>query len=200
LVKGEQPNDKFWQSVHLSGDQSAQAQIAAAEAEKKAWHGKVVVDTLDMKVGGFNQKEKPSQLDRTEDILKGEPKDLSLKKLREMKSASGKDLSVNSALFSLDVVIIVLITLILFELQYKTTPLTIMNTDEYVPNALEKSLLRGEDKTKFITTQETGTAADFTRYMHHATGKPKQTVVLAKKKHPPIQDHEKTGAKWERHK
>lgn len=98
LVKGVAPNDKFWQSVHLSGDQSAQAQIEAAEAEKKAWHDKVVVDHLDMKVGGFNQKDRPSQLDRTEDILKSEPKDLALKKLREMKSSTGKDLSVRKRL------------------------------------------------------------------------------------------------------
>lgn len=59
----------------------------------------MVVDHLDMKVGGFNVKDKPSQLDRTADILKGEPKDLSLRKIRELKSASGKDLSVCLSLF-----------------------------------------------------------------------------------------------------
>lgn len=58
-------------------------------------------------------------------------------------------------------------------MQYKSTPLTIMNLDEYVPNAQEKSLLRAEDKTKFITTQQSAPGQigeDFTRYLHHATG------------------------------
>jgi hypothetical protein len=72
-----------------------------------------------------------------------------------------------------------------------------MNTGEYVPNAMEKSLLRSENPEKFLTTQQTGTAVDFTRYIHQGTGKPSQQNVISKKKHPPVQQFEKVGARWE---
>jgi hypothetical protein len=41
---------RIMQSVHLSGEQGALVQEEAAAAEKKAWHDKVIVDTLDFKV------------------------------------------------------------------------------------------------------------------------------------------------------
>lgn len=50
MTGGTSPNPQFWQSVHLSGDASAAAQLAAAEKEKKDWEDKVVVDHLDFKV------------------------------------------------------------------------------------------------------------------------------------------------------
>lgn len=72
-----------------------------------------------------------------------------------------------------------------------------MNTGEYVPNAMEKSLLRSVEPDKFLTTQQTGTAVDFTRYIHNGTGKPTQQNLISKKIHPPIQGSEKVGPKWE---
>jgi hypothetical protein len=72
-----------------------------------------------------------------------------------------------------------------------------MNTGEYVPNAMEKSLLRAENPEKFLTTQQTGSAVDFTRYIHRGTGKPTQQTMISKKTHPPIQPQERVGAKWE---
>ena len=50
MTQGTAPNPQFWQSVHLSGDKSAQAQLEAAQKEKKDWEDKVVVDHLDFKV------------------------------------------------------------------------------------------------------------------------------------------------------
>jgi hypothetical protein len=49
-----------------------------------------------LQVGGFKVNDKPSQLSRTEDILKGDPQDKSLIALRHLKSSTGKNLSVNT--------------------------------------------------------------------------------------------------------
>jgi hypothetical protein len=73
-----------------------------------------------------------------------------------------------------------------------------MNADPYVSNQAEKSLLRTEDKSKFITTQvDSKDGKDFTRYIHHSEGKSKIDYALAKKKHPEVGDHEKVGPKWQ---
>lgn len=72
-----------------------------------------------------------------------------------------------------------------------------MNTGEYVPNAMEKSLLRSENPDQFITTLKTGTATDFTRYIHTGTNKPAQQNIISKKKHPQLNPSEKHGPKWD---
>ncbi len=72
-----------------------------------------------------------------------------------------------------------------------------MNTGEYVPNAMEKSLTRIENSNNFITTQETGKPVDFTRYIHKGTGKTPQQNLITKRVHPQLQSAEKTGPKWD---
>jgi hypothetical protein len=173
ITGGFEKNDHFWQSVHLHGEKSAKVQKEAEEKEIAEWKSKVVVDHLDFKVGGYKVRDKAIQMDRTHDILKGEAKEKSLIKIRNMKSHSGKDLS------------------------YSTAPLSLLGSEKYVPNAAAKALVRAEDKTQFVTTKQTGTASDFTRYIHHSTGKPTKQMAIARRKHPPLNSSDKKGAHWD---
>ena len=173
ITGGFDKNDKFWQSVHLHGEKSAQVQKEAEEKEIAEWKSKVVVDHLDFKIGGYKVRDKAIQMDRTKDILKGEAKEKSLIKIRNLKSHTGRDLS------------------------YAPAPLSLMGTEEYVPNAASKALLRAEDKTQFITTKQTGTASDFTRYIHHSTGKASKQMAISRRQHPPLNANEKSGARWD---
>ena len=170
---GHEKNDHFWQSVHLHGEKSAKVQKEAEEKEIADWKSKVVVDHLDFKVGGYKVRDKAIQMDRTNDILKGEAKEKSLIKIRNMKSHTGKDLS------------------------YSPAPLSLMGTEKYVPNAAANALVRAEDKTQFLTTKQTGTASDFTRYIHHSTGKPSKQMAISRRKHPPVTGSDKKGAHWD---
>ena len=72
-----------------------------------------------------------------------------------------------------------------------------MNTGEYIPNAMEKSLMRTENPNQFITTLQTGKATDFTRYIHYGTGKSTEQNIISKKKHPQLSGEEKHGPKWD---
>lgn len=143
-----------------------------------------------VQVGGFKERDKTIQADKTKDILKDEPKTKALKHIREMKSSTGRDIGVLYFLSTVHVNI----------LQYKPAPLSILSTGEYVPNAMEKSLLRSEDKNQFITMRgasEYQDSMDFTRYIHKDTGKPLAQTFVAKKKHPDLKESEKVGPRWE---
>lgn len=73
-----------------------------------------------------------------------------------------------------------------------------MNDNDYVANQQEKSLLRTEDKSKFITTKVGDQGGqDFTRYIHESVGKPKIQAVIHKMKHPGLDETEKVGPKWQ---
>jgi len=58
MVAGKEINDKFFRSVHLGGDDQAKIVEEAIKREKEEWKSKVVVDTLDFKVGGESVKSK----------------------------------------------------------------------------------------------------------------------------------------------
>jgi hypothetical protein len=90
----------------------------------------VVVDTIDFKSTGFVVRDKAIQMNRTNDILKGEPKKEALVQIRNKRSEKGRDLS------------------------YTTAPLSIFSKHEpYIPNETKNVLLRTSDPKKFITSQ-----------------------------------------------
>jgi hypothetical protein len=183
LVKGSEKNPGYFRSVHLGGENQRKIIEEAQAQEKEEWANKVVVDTHDFKVGGFRVRDKPIVVNRCQDILKGDAKTPALQTLRDRKSHQGKDWS------------------------YQTTPLTIMNAEEFVPAAhREKTLMRSHDQTKFITakigeTHVSGQPKDFTRYINEYVDKPKMISMIAKKKHPPLdrsQDPvEYSGPRWD---
>lgn len=226
LTGGWEPDPQAFRSVHLGGDDQARIIAEAAAKEKKEWQKKVVVDTLTVQVGGFRVRDRPLQMDRTADILKGEPKREELIHLRNRVSHRGEDWS------------------------YHPAPLSILTAEPFVSNQAATALLRTTDPTKFITSQmlpakvskraeakqslrsltnelrdstsmdssddsysdsedHKGTNGrrtktqdrpqDFTRYIHKDTFNPKLMSIVARRKHPP-QDRtseECRGPKWE---
>lgn len=197
LLNGTEVNNHFFRSVHLGGDDQARIVAEAMEKEKADWQAKVVVDSLDFKVGGMKVRDRPIQMDRATDILHDEAKRETLKHLRELKSHRGKPLG------------------------YTTAPLSLFSQEEYAPNS-GNSLLRTSDPSKFITMALTGLGVspsnttmktddsppkresfpntlDFQRYIHADTNKSKIVSMVAKRKHP-AQDrnsNECTGPRWE---
>jgi hypothetical protein len=219
LTGGTEPDPQAFRSVHLGGENQARIVAEAAEQEKKAWQDKVVVDTLTVQVGGFKIRDKPLQVDRTSDILKGEPKREELVHLRNRASHRGDDWS------------------------YHPTPLSILSSEPFVSNQAATALIRTSNPSKFITSQmllskkadakesgrmQTGGHAnsasslassnssytedgghktgdskerplDFTRYIHKDTFNPKLMSIVARRKHPPLErdSAECKGPKWE---
>lgn len=141
-----------------------------AAKEKKDWHAKVVVDHHDFKVGGFSSRTKTIQIDRHKDILKDAPKQLSLKMLRGMKSHSGRHIG------------------------HESTPLTLINTGEYIANQHELVLLRSEDKAKFVTAEKGG--ENFVLFIHKNKFTPREQTVEYKRRHSPLR---RTGEKVVHH-
>ena len=193
LVGGtrHEPDPAFFRSVHLGGEKQAEIIAAAAAKEKEDWAAKVVVENTSFQVGKFNVRDRPMQLDRTDDILHDEPKRRDLKTLRHKTSKStGKVIT------------------------YEPPPLSVFSTGQFVQNEGVVNLLRKEDRTKFITTVElakTGKISapltkasvslhevDFKRLMGPKIINPRLVQVVATRKHPP-QDRtsaECVGPKW----
>ena len=226
LTGGTEIDPHAFRSVHLGGDNQARIIAEAAEKEKKDWNDKVIVDNLTIKVGGFKIRDKPLQVNRTQDILHDEPKRKELINLRHRTSHLGEDWS------------------------YAPAPLSILNAEPYVSNQAATALLRTTNPDKFITSgklvmassatrnnnnnnsnnallrnssfaseesdstsnndeegnhhsaQYRGSSSkplDFTRYIHKDTFNPKLMSAIARRKHPP-QDRnsaECTGPKWD---
>ena len=87
-------------------------------------------------------------------------------------------------------------------LQYETTPMAIMTTGEYVPNAAAKALLRADHKELYVTMNEPrqpgADPKDFTRFINEHTNKPKLQTQVYKRKHPVLDasSPERSGPKW----
>lgn len=216
LTGGTEPDPAAFRSVHLGGENQARIIQEAADQEKREWAAKVVVDTLSVQVGGFKVRDKPIQMNRTQDILHDEPKREELKHLRTRVSHLGNDWG------------------------YSVAPLSILNSEQYVPNQAANALMRTTNPDKFITSTmllasqaqaketarkkhgassaslasttdsdysadekegRTGTQKplDFSRYIHKDTFNPKLVSAIARRKHPP-QDRnseECKGPKWQ---
>jgi hypothetical protein len=172
-----------FKSVHLVGDAQRKIVEEAQAKEKEEWESKVVVDHIDFKMCGFKIRDKPLQMNRTEDILHGEPKKEALQFLRTRESHKKKDYGL------------------------KPAPLSIMNDGEYIQNQSALALLRKADPNKFITAKidmsagsSSGTGPppqDFVRYIHKDANSSRIMSVLAKTKIPAMNDNEKVGARWE---
>lgn len=194
LVGGtrHEPDPAFFKSVHLGGEKQAQLVAEALAKEKEEWAAKVVVDNTSFKVGHFNVRDRPMQLDRTADILHDEPQRSDLKTLRHKTSKStGKVIT------------------------YEPPPLAMFSTGAFVANEGIVNLLRKEDRTQFMTTQDlartgklTGPLTrdmvalkdvDFRRYIHkNANASSKLIQAVATRKHPPLDrmSAECSGPKW----
>ena len=165
--KTETRNPGFFNSVHLNGEEQADAERRIKEKEEQEWKDKIVVDSLDFLVGGFVQKEKPDQLDRASDILDGKALKTSLKIVRNARLPSGKRVPLRPA------------------------PYSAFSSEPYDDPKDFTADLRPNDATTYLTKDETGKGADFFRYIHHHTGKPKSQTFVAKRKVEPMTDAER---------
>eukprot|EP00742_Colponemidia_sp_Colp-10_P004900 GILJ01005233.1.p1 GENE.GILJ01005233.1~~GILJ01005233.1.p1 ORF type:complete len:1081 (-),score=175.82 GILJ01005233.1:102-3344(-) len=93
----------YFKSVHLVGDGIEKEKEEAKRKAVEDWKSKVVVDDVRFKVL-FRNREKPSQLDRTENILKDAPQKLGVnfdKKRGDTNQTVGKTLNVSKTPFSI---------------------------------------------------------------------------------------------------
>lgn len=175
LVAGDEQNPDFWRSVHASGDEGIKMQERIQQEEKDRWKSKMVVDTLDFKVGNFNVKDKAAQWQRYDDILKDEPKTKAFKILRSEKKYETLPIAVMTQ----------------GEFVQNAAAKALMraeNKDKFITSAELEPGTNGVPK-------------DFTRYINMHTDKPKVQTKVHKKKHPPLEykSADTHGPKWGQH-
>ena len=173
LTGGTEPRSDFWRSVHASGDEGIKLQEKIQQEEKDLWKSKVVVDTLDFKVGNFKVKDKAAQWQRHEDMLKDAPKTKAFKHLRTMKNYETLPIAV------------------------MTQGEYVQNASE---KALVRA--ENKDcfiTTKEMLPGTAGQPKDFVRYINKHVDKPKIQTKVHKIKHPPISAAITTGSKWGEH-
>ena len=81
---------EYLRSVHLCGEGLAAEAAETKRKEEELFASKVVVDSLDFKVGNFLQIDRPNQTDRKEDILHGPVMSKALRIVRNARLPSGK--------------------------------------------------------------------------------------------------------------
>ncbi|CAK9115561.1 Uncharacterized protein FLJ43738 [Durusdinium trenchii] len=90
-------NPDFFRSVHLAGSGSdAEAQAAKQLAEKE-WRDKVIVDSLSFQAHQGIKTDKPSQLDKLQDILRHKPRKKGFRVVRNARLPSGKPVPLRPA-------------------------------------------------------------------------------------------------------
>ena len=89
-MTGKKDDVAYNRSVHLCGEGLAAEEAEAKRKEKENFESKLVVDTLDVKIGRFVQIDRPGQTDRLRDILHDPPKKLALVKVHNAILPSGK--------------------------------------------------------------------------------------------------------------
>ena len=168
-------NPDFWRSVHASGDEGIKLQERIQQEEKEKWKSKVVVDTLDFKVGNFKVKDKAAQWQRHEDILKDEPKTKAFKILRTEKKYETLPIAVMTQ----------------GEYVQNAAAKALMRAEHK-----EKFITSAE-----LEPGSGGVPKDFTRYINKHTDKPKVQTKVHKMKHPPLEykSADTVGPKWADH-
>lgn len=162
----------FFRSVHLVGEAQAKEAAAAAEAERKLWRSKVVVDDLTFHVAGYLVKDKPGQLDRRQDILRGRPIKRALRMVRNAKLPSGKRVPLRQA------------------------PHSIFSGGEHA-NPRDATLdLRSNDMERFCGTDKDGSPVTFVTSIHRDAMKPRSQTIQWKRKIAPLRDSERDGPVW----
>jgi len=177
LPRGRMTLDKnaaYFRSVHLTGAGLAEEQAATNKAEEEAWRAKVVVDSLDFKVGGFVSRDRPLQMDRTQDILKGPPLHKPLKILHNARLPSGKKVPLDPL------------------------PISVFSEDEYKDPRDFTADLRPNDYDTFLAKNAvTGKPENFHTAIHRELRYPASHRMTTNKRIIPAMGHsEKTGHHW----
>jgi hypothetical protein len=172
LTGGGEQNKGFWRSVHASGDEGIKLQERIQQEDKDNWKSKMVVDTLDFKVGNFKIKDKAAQWQRHEDMLKDAPNTKAFKHLRDVKNYDT------------------------FPVAVMTTGGYVQNA---AAKALMRA--ENKDHfitTREIPPGSNAPPKDFVRFINKHTDKPTIQTKVHKLKHPPLAhgSHDTHGAKW----
>ena len=165
-------NPDYFKSVHLTGAGLADEKAAQKAAEEAAWQAKVVVDHLDFKVGGFNVRDRPLQMSRTDDVVKGPVKNKPLLMVRNAKLPSGK------------------------KVPLRPLPISAFSSEPYSDPRDFTADLRPDDFETFLATDKTGKHLDFVTAIHREINYPKSQCVVSHRSIPTMSESEKAGARW----
>ena len=101
ILQDKYGDTEYLRSVHLCGEGLAAEAAETKRKEEALFRSKVVVDSLDFKVGNFLQIDRPSQTDRNKEILHGPVKSRALKIVRNAKLPSGKSVKLRPPPYSM---------------------------------------------------------------------------------------------------
>ena len=167
-------NPAFYKSVHLSGAAGAKEEEEDRKAEAELWKSKVVVDSLDFKVGGFTTRDKPMQSSKTDDILKGPVLNKAMRIVRNARLPSGKKVPLRPAPFSM------------------------FCREEYDDPKDFTADLRKDEPSTYLATSSSGAPLDFVTHIHRDTNYPKAQTIRSFTAIPPMAATEKVGERWDR--
>jgi len=165
----------FFKSVFLSGSSMAAEDAAAKKREEDEWQSKVVVDNLRFTAHGNtrgNTSNRPSQLDKATDVLRGAPAKKSMRIVRNGKLPSGKSAA------------------------FEKAPVTIHNVEEYTDPRDFTVDLRKDDWDHFTGRDATGKTVNFKTQIHSEEFIPKSKKIQSKRSAKPMDPAETQGARW----
>mmetsp|Transcript_7800 Transcript_7800/g.18584 ORF Transcript_7800/g.18584 Transcript_7800/m.18584 type:complete len:298 (+) Transcript_7800:71-964(+) len=177
LPRGSMYLDKdpeFFRSVHLCGEGLAKEKEDNKKREEELWQSKVVVDDLDFKVGGFNVRDRPVQLEKASDILQGKAQKISIKMVRNARLPSGK------------------------KVPLRQPPYSMFTRAEYSDPRDFTEDLRADDPTTYTAKDLTGQPLNFKTHIHRSLGKPKSQIIESHTRIKPMSEAEKVGERWMR--
>ncbi|KAE9349613.1 hypothetical protein PF008_g6818 [Phytophthora fragariae] len=173
-------NTDFFRSVHLCGEGLRLEMEEALKKEQDEWDRRLVVDKKQLKFLAHGNicslpREKPSQLDKISDILKGPARSKPIRIVKNAALPSGKRVPLEKA------------------------PVTIHNQEEYVGcvAATFASTLRPSDSNQFVATDAmSGKPKDF--FFPSTTNilTPPVKKFITRKEITPVREPEKRGLVW----
>lgn len=184
-------NPDFFTSVHLTGSGLAQEKAENKRLEEEAWKSKVVVDHLDFKVGGYNVRDRPLQINKTDDILKGPALSKGIRIVRNAKLPSGK------------------------KVPLRALPISALSSEPYedprdftadlrpskrlfhiIFSIVFLKVFFADDFSTFIAKGSTGDPVNFVTAIHRGEYYPQSQRILSHTAIPPMLSAEKNGVKW----
>lgn len=173
-------NSDYFRSVHLCGEGLRREMEDALKKEQEDWERRLVVDKKQLKFIAHGNicsqpREKPSQLDKISDILKGSARSKPIRIVKNATLPSGKRVPLEKA------------------------PVTIHNQEEYVGcvAATFANTLRPTDSNQFVAANEmSGNPKDF--FFPSTTNMltPPVKQFVTRKEVVPVRDTEKRGLLW----
>ena len=166
-------NPAWGKSVHLmTEDEAAEAEYERKVKAKEEWASKVVVDNVRLNPHYGVRGDKPSQLNKLQDILEGKAKHKGIRIVQNSRLPSGRPVPL------------------------RAPPATIFADDDYEDPVDFTTTLKPNIVADMYGTNAAGEPIDFVRHIHRDEMKPRAQRIKYTRKIHGMSNAEKSGPKW----